>query len=106
MTDLAPDTEEETLVTPIDPSLTVPTTPPKMGHATRAATKKALLNPSPSDQPPPEELASSERRFMKKVSPFAAWQRTKATTRSGAVNGKKRDGGILEKGEGGKKVKQ
>lgn len=101
MTDLAPDTEEEALVTPVKESFTAPTTPPTIGHATRAATRKAKLNISP---PEPAEGIGPFERTAGRASPFNAWQRTKATT-SGAGKGRKREAGVLERDDGGKRAR-
>lgn len=101
MTDLAPDTEEEALVTPVKASFTAPTTPPTTGHATRAATRKAKLNSSP---PEPVEELGPFGRTVGRASPFDAWQRTKATaTASESGKGKKRGAGVLERDDRGKK---
>lgn len=103
MTDLAPDTEEEALVTPVRGSFTAPTTPPTTGHATRAATRKAKLEISP---PEPIEGPGSFGRTAGRASPFDAWQRTKAkATASGSGKGKKREADVLERGQGGKRAR-
>ena len=104
MTEVAPDTEEEILVTPVKVSFT-PSSPPSTGRATRAATRKAALDGSPLGP----ELVESVSQFVvkknRKSSPFAGWQRTKST---GVETGKrrKRDSESLEReGDGGKKIK-
>lgn len=101
MTDLAPDTEEEALVTPVKDSFTAPTTPPTTGHATRSATRKAKLTSGP---PEPVEESGAFGRTERKASPFDAWQRTKATA-SSAAKGKKRDADVLERDDGGKRAR-
>lgn len=101
MTDLAPDTEEEALVTPAKDSIKVPTTPPTTGHATRAAARKAKLSTSP---PEPVEGLEPFERTVGRASPFSAWQRTKATA-SGSVKGKKREAELLERDDGGKRAR-
>lgn len=101
MTDLAPETEEEALVTPVKDSFTAPTTPPTTGHATRAATRKAKLDSSPPD---PAEGHGQFGSTVRRASPFGAWQRTK-TSASGAGKGKKREADVLEKNDGGKRVR-
>ena len=82
--------DEKQITTPVKASIFSPTTPPTTGHATRAATKKAALDP-PSNPPEPVEAIPYERRG-KKASPFDGWARTKA--------GKKREGEAIEKAEG------
>ncbi|MCJ1282621.1 hypothetical protein MMC26_001946 [Xylographa opegraphella] len=104
MTELAPETGEEALVTPVKPSFT-PTSPPSTGRATRASTKKAALDSSPMG---PETVEVKSRFVVKHgrtASPFDNWRRTKAGAVSGS-KGKKREGESLEKEpEGSKKVK-
>lgn len=102
LTDLASETEKETLVTPIKESFIEPSTPPATGHATRAATRKAKLGPSPSALV--EEPATFGRKREKKASPFNGWQRTKATA-SATGRGKKRSGEVLDKDGVGKRTR-
>ena len=103
MSDIAVDTEEEILITPVKPSFT-PVSPPTTGHATRAATKKAALDSSPLG-PEPVEFSRNIVKNGKKISPFAGWQRTKA----GSVpngKGKKREAEATEiRPEKNKRVK-
>lgn len=101
ITDVAPETEEEALVTPVKDSFAAPTTPPTTGHATRAATRKAQLY---SSAPEPVEASAPYNRRQKKVASFDGWQRTKATV-SATGRGKKRGGEVLEKDGTGKKLR-
>lgn len=101
MTDLAPDTEEEALLTPVKDSFQAPATPPTTGHATRAATRKAKLMSGP---PEPVEELRPHGRTAERASPFDAWQRTKATA-SGSGKGKKREADVLERDDGGKRAR-
>ncbi|MCJ1398508.1 hypothetical protein MMC11_001708 [Xylographa trunciseda] len=95
MTELAPETEEETLVTPIKPSFT-PTSPPSTGRATRASTKKAALDSSPMGPEPVEAKSRFIVKHGRTASPFDNWRRTKASA-AGGSKGKKREGGSLER---------
>ena len=104
MTEVAPDTEEEALVTPVKVSFT-PSSPPSTGRATRAATRKVALDSSPLGPEPVDTAALFVVKKNRKLSPFAAWQRTKST---GTETGKrrKRDSQSLEReGDGGKKLR-
>ena len=104
MTEVAPDTEEEAIVTPVKLSFT-PSSPPSTGRATRAATRKAALDSSPLGPEPVEIVPLFVAKKNRKPSPFAGWQRTKS---AGVETGKrrKRDSESLEReGDGGKKVK-
>lgn len=103
-TELADETEEEHVVTPVKASFT-PASPPSTGHATRASTRKAALDSSPMGP----EMVEERPRFMVKkgrnLSPFDGWQRAKSTAVVG-VKGKKRQGESLERdGDEGKKVR-
>lgn len=105
MTDLAPETEDEPLVTPVKASFVSPATPPATGHATRSATKRANLQ---SSSPPVPETADTakflEHQQIKKLSPFDGWQRTKATAPGYASGkGRKRVGEPLDLDGGGSK---
>ena len=94
MTDLAGDTEEEVVVTPVKPTF-IPASPPTSGRTTRAASRKAALDSSPL-APEPVELPSSVAQNVKKRSPFDMWRRTKVGA-GGAGRGKKREGDVLER---------
>ena len=95
MTELAPETEEEALVTPVKPSFT-PTSPPSTGRATRASTKKAALDSSPMSPEPTEVKSRFVVKHGRTASPFDNWRRTKAGTVGGS-KAKKREGEPLEK---------
>ena len=85
------------LVTPVKTTFT-PATPPTTGHATRAATKKAV-EASPLVPEPVEEVVKKKGG---KRSPFDGWARRKpgASSSSAAVGkGRKRQGEFLEKGD-------
>lgn len=99
MTDLAPDTEEEILVTPAKPSFTTPATPPMTGYATRAATKK-VLDPNSPIGPEPVELSDPPQcKLSKKLGHSDGWLRTRVA--------KKRGSEALGKDiEGNKRVKE
>ena len=94
MTELAPETEEEALVTPVKPSFT-PTSPPSTSRATRASTKKAALDSSPMGPEPAEAKPRFVVKHGRTASPFDSWRRTKASAASGG-KGKKREGESLE----------
>lgn len=102
MTDLTHETEDEVLITPVEPSSIVPTTPPTTGRATRAAARKAMFASGPLE--PVEEICSSGRTLGKRDSPFNSWHRAKATALK-AKKGKKRQGEDLDLDGGGKKLK-
>ena len=102
ITDLAPETEEEALVTPVKVTFAEPTTPPTTGHATRAATRKAKLYSS-APEPVGRPASLSRVPEKKKLGSFNGWQRTKPTV-SVARKGKKRSGEVLEKDGSGKKL--
>ncbi|MCJ1385540.1 hypothetical protein MMC17_008663 [Xylographa soralifera] len=95
MTELAPETEEEALITPVKPSFT-PTSPPSSGRATRASTKKAALDSSPMGLEPAEAKPRFVVKHSRVASPFDNWRRTKASA-AGGSKGKKREGESLEK---------
>lgn len=85
------------LVTPVKTSFT-PATPPTTGHATRAATKKAV-EASPLDA---ESVEVAVNKKVGKRSPFDGWARRKAGASSSsnpAGKGRKRQGEVLEKGD-------
>ncbi len=102
MTDLAHETDEEVIMTPVKSSFRAPTTPPASGRATRAATQKAKLNSTPAE--PEDGFSSSGRKIAKNLSPFDSWQRTKATVLE-VKKGKKREGELLNMDGGGKKMR-
>ena len=110
MTDIAPETEEETLVTPVKPTFS-PASPPTTGRTTRAATRKAALDSSPLVGPEPVEVPRFAVKKGKKTSPFDGWQRTKSGGGGGGKGtstgkGKKREGEAMERDmDGGKKAK-
>ena len=95
LTELAPDTEEEALVTPVKLSFT-PTSPPSTGRATRASTRKAALDSSPTGPEPAEAKPRFVVKHGRTASPFDNWRRTKAGA-AGSSKGKKRAGESLEK---------
>lgn len=78
MTDLAHDTEEEALVTPVMTSFTTPVTPPMTGYATRAVTKKTLGSSSPVGPEPVESQLGEKPRS------FHGWQRTRDAKKRGS----------------------
>ncbi|MCJ1391325.1 hypothetical protein MMC18_004188 [Xylographa bjoerkii] len=96
MTELAPEVEEEALVTPIKPSFT-PTSPPSTARATRASTKKAALDSSPTGPEPVDAKPRFVVKHGRTASPFDNWRRTKASA-AGGGKGRKREGESLERG--------
>ena len=103
ITEVAPDTEEEPLVTPVKTTFT-PSTPPTTGHATRASTKKAALDSSPL-APEPVEMLPHVLPKARKPSPFDAWRRTKGRSEP-AGKGKKRAAEVTDGDvEGSKRIR-
>lgn len=89
MTDVAADTEEEPLTTPVNNSFT-PFSPPTSGHATRGSATKRVT-------PEPVDYLPANAKKAKKTSPFDSWQRTKAGTGAGPLGkGKKREGDVIK----------
>ena len=85
------------VVTPVKARFT-PATPPTTGHATRAATKKAV-EASPLDAEPAEVEVKKKGG---KRSPFDGWARRKVGASSSSITagkGRKRLGEVLEKGD-------
>ena len=104
MTELAPETEEEALVTPVKPSF-IPTSPPTTGRATRASIKKAALDSSPMGPEPVEVNPRFVVKHGRTASPFDNWRRTKASGAGGAKS-RKREGDSLEReADEGKRTK-
>jgi len=90
MADLAADTEEEPLTTPVKHVFT-PFSPPTSGRATRGSASKHV-------PPEPVEFLPAGTRKAKKTSPFDSWQRSKAGAGAGPVGkGKKREGDVIER---------
>ncbi|KAI9874622.1 MAG: hypothetical protein M1830_009545 [Pleopsidium flavum] len=97
MTDVAGDTDAESLVTPSKDTFT-PASPPASGRVTRKSVKEA---PAPE----PVQYVRTGTKSVKKISPFDSWQRSKSGV--GLVGkGKKREGDVIERSETmGKRVK-
>ena len=102
MTDVATEeTEVEEQGAPVatpEKASFMPATPPTTGHATRAATKKAVeASPSFSG---PAQLEIKKKGG--KRSPFDGWARRKASASSSSAatgKGRKRQGEVMEKGD-------
>ena len=100
MTDMAADTEEEPLTTPVKKVFT-PFSPPTSGRATRGTATQCV-------PPEPVEYLPPHTKKAKKTSPFDSWQRSKAGVGAGPVTkGKKREGEDIERSDGsvGKRVR-
>ena len=104
ITELALDTEDEPLVTPVKVSFT-PSTPPTTGHATRASTKKLAIDNSPRAPEPMEMRASVTVKKGRTLSPFDRWKRVKPGVEP-AAKGKKRAAEAAEEiGESSKRFR-
>lgn len=104
MTELAADTEEEPLVTPIKSSFT-PASPPTTGRATRASTRKAALDSSPVTS---DHVDSAPRFTIKRgrmSSSFEDWQHTKTSSVEPGKRRKREHGSPERNGNDNKKVK-
>jgi len=102
MTDVAADTEEEHLTTPVNNVFTPFSPPtPTSARVTRGSASKLVA-------PEPIEYLPTDTKKGKKASPFDGWQRSKAGAAAGPVGkGKKREGDIIERNGGtdGKRVR-
>ena len=104
ITELAPDTEEEPLVTPVKVSFT-PSTPPTTGHATRASTRRAATGNSPSAPEPVEMRATVTVQKGRRSSPFDGWKRVKPGVEPAAKGKKRAAEAAEESGESSKRFR-
>lgn len=101
--DVAADTEEEPVVTPVKEQAFIPASPPASGRATRQTTAKSSAPPPPGEPAGLEYPGLDAARRGKKRSPFDSWQRSKPgaeAARDMMGKGKKREGEVMERNDG------
>lgn len=86
MTEVAPESEEEPLVTPVKISFT-PSSPPTTGRTTRSSTRKSALDSSPLTSDPVDPVPRFTIKRGRASSPFRDWQHP---TTGSAESGKRR----------------
>ena len=104
-------TEEENMITPVKQSFEdamAPTSPPSTGRgrATRSS-KKATTHAMDGEMPAtePEAILKVTRAGKGADSSFDEWPRSKSVTSTSRGKGRKREADVLDRGEGGKRVR-